>query len=161
MRWNYYKLRQLSLVQIAMDGYYKLRQLLYYKVRNGLLQITTGITKCDGFITNRDRYYKVRWLLQIATVHTSQDQDYYLAPKHRVQVRSALKTINLTWGNLNYYHYPLNSCMSFLLIWSAMLRQMQCFLPRDLVNASAVSHGTRSCSKLFGCGPFFQSTFIP
>ena len=33
-----------------------------------LLQIATGITKCDGFITNCDRYYKVQWLLQIATV---------------------------------------------------------------------------------------------
>ena len=44
---------------IFMDSY-KLRQLFYYKVRHGLLQIATGITKCDGFITNRDRYYKVR-----------------------------------------------------------------------------------------------------
>ena len=60
VRWNYYKLRQLSLLQSAMDRYYKLRQLFYYKVRQGLLQITTGITKCDGFITNCDRYYKVR-----------------------------------------------------------------------------------------------------
>ena len=51
-----------------MDSYYKLRQLFYYKVRHGLLQIATGITKCDEFITNCDRYYKVRWLLQIATV---------------------------------------------------------------------------------------------
>ena len=56
-----------------MDSYYKLRQLFYYKVRHGLLhcnlrqvlqsaidllQIATGITKCDD-------YYKV---LQIATV---------------------------------------------------------------------------------------------
>ena len=47
VRWNYYKLRQLSLLQSAMDRYYKLRQLFYYKVRQGLLQITTGITKCD------------------------------------------------------------------------------------------------------------------
>ena len=46
----------MELLQIAMDGYYKLRQLFYYKVRNGLLQITTGITKCDEFITNCDRY---------------------------------------------------------------------------------------------------------
>ena len=68
MRWNYYKLRQLSLLQSAMDCYYKLRHLFYYKVRHGLLQIATVITKCDGFITNRDRYYKVRRLLQIATV---------------------------------------------------------------------------------------------
>ena len=68
MRWNYYKLRQLSLLQSAIDGCYKLRQLFYYKVRHGILQIATGITKCDGFITNCNRYYKVRWLLQIATV---------------------------------------------------------------------------------------------
>ena len=72
VRWNYYKSRQLSLLQSAMDSYYKLRQLFYYKVRHGLLQIATGITKCDGFITNCDRYYKLRWLLQIATVHFSQ-----------------------------------------------------------------------------------------
>ena len=69
VRWNYYKLRQLSLLQSAMDSCYKLRQLYYYKVRHDLLQIATGITNCDGFITNWDRYYKVRWLLQIATVH--------------------------------------------------------------------------------------------
>ena len=48
----YYKLRQLSLLQSAMDN--------YYKVRRCLLQIAAGITKCDGFITNSDRYYKVR-----------------------------------------------------------------------------------------------------
>ena len=36
-----------------MDCYYKLRQLFYYKVRHGLLQIATGITKCDD-------YYKLR-----------------------------------------------------------------------------------------------------
>ena len=32
-----------------MDSYYKLRQLFYYKVRQGLLQISTGITKCDDY----------------------------------------------------------------------------------------------------------------
>ena len=53
MRWNYYNLRQLSLLQSAMDSYYKLRQLFYYKVRHGLFQIVTGITKCDD-------YYKLR-----------------------------------------------------------------------------------------------------
>ena len=52
VRWNYYKLRQLSLFQSA--------QLFYYKVRHCLLQIPTGITKCDEFITNCARYYKVR-----------------------------------------------------------------------------------------------------
>ena len=35
---------------------------IYYK-------FATGITKCDGFIRNCDRYNKVRQLLQIATVH--------------------------------------------------------------------------------------------
>ena len=68
MQWNYFKLRQLSLLQSATDSYYKLRQLFYYKVRHGLLQIATGITKCDQFITNFYGYYKVRWLSQTATV---------------------------------------------------------------------------------------------
>ena len=65
MRWNYYKLRQLSLLQSAMDFtncdsffitkcdtvYYKLRQVLQSAM--DLLQIATGITKCDD-------YYKLR-----------------------------------------------------------------------------------------------------
>ena len=49
--------------------YYKVRKLFYYKVRQVLLQSATGITKCDNFITKCDRYYKVRRLLQSATVH--------------------------------------------------------------------------------------------
>ena len=67
VRWNYYKLRQLSLLQSTVDRYYKLRQLfyykffytVYYKLRQvlqsamDLLQIATGITKCDD-------YYKLR-----------------------------------------------------------------------------------------------------
>ena len=58
----YYKVRQLFLLQSAI--------ICYYKVRQVLLQSATGITKCDKFITKCDRYYKVRRLLQIATVHT-------------------------------------------------------------------------------------------
>ena len=42
-----------------MDSYYKRGQLFYYKVQHGLLQIATDITKCDKFITNFDRYYKL------------------------------------------------------------------------------------------------------
>ena len=57
------------LLQSAMVCYYKVRQLFYYKVRQVLLQSATGITKCDNFITKCDRYYKVRLLLQSATVH--------------------------------------------------------------------------------------------
>ena len=35
-----------------------------------LLQITTVITNCDDFITKCHSYYKMRHLLQIATVHS-------------------------------------------------------------------------------------------
>ena len=66
----YYKVRQLFLLQSAMVCYYKVRQLFHYKVRQVILQSATGITKCDNFITKCDRYYKVRRLLQSATVHT-------------------------------------------------------------------------------------------
>ena len=46
--WTVYKVR------------YCLLQIVTAKVRYGLLQITIGmITKCDGFVTNRDGYYKV------------------------------------------------------------------------------------------------------
>ena len=49
MRWNYYKLRQLSLLQIATAF---------------LLQIATAFLLQIGtrFITSCDRYYKVRWI---------------------------------------------------------------------------------------------------
>ena len=53
-------LQIVTALQSAMDSYYKSRQLFYYKVRHGLLQIATGITKCDGFITKCDDYYKLR-----------------------------------------------------------------------------------------------------
>ena len=42
-----------------MDSYYKFRQLIYYKLRRGLLRIATGVTKCDGVVT------------KIATIQTS------------------------------------------------------------------------------------------
>ena len=66
MRRNYYKLRQLSLLQSAMDSYYKLRQLFYYKVRHGLLQIATGLQV-------RWIYYKLRQVLQSAMIITNCD----------------------------------------------------------------------------------------
>ena len=36
-----------------------------------LLQNATVITKCDDFVTKCDDYYKIRHLLQIATVQIS------------------------------------------------------------------------------------------
>ena len=50
----YYKVRQLFSLQSALVCYYKVRQLFYYKVRQVLLQSTTGITKCDIFNTKCD-----------------------------------------------------------------------------------------------------------
>ena len=44
-----------------MDSYYKLRQLFYYNVRHGLLQVATGITKCDD-------YYKLQQYIQTLLV---------------------------------------------------------------------------------------------
>ena len=104
MRWNCYKLRQLILLQSAIDCYYKLRQLFYYKVRHSLLQIATGVTKCDGFLTNCDRYYKVRWLLQIATVQERRSLKYRYT-KICLHLLWILKTLMfyrlfLEWGNV-------------------------------------------------------------
>ena len=70
---DFYKLRQLSLLQSAMDSitncdsffitkcdtvYYKLRQVLQSAM--DLLQIATGITKCDDYY--KLRQYRVTFL---------------------------------------------------------------------------------------------------
>ena len=47
-------MQQLSLLQSGVNSYYKFRQLF------DLLRIARGITKCDGSITNCNKYYKVR-----------------------------------------------------------------------------------------------------
>ena len=57
--WHYIKVDEVSLITLKKfitkcDG------LLLQIATAFLLQIATGITKCDGFITNCDRYYKVR-----------------------------------------------------------------------------------------------------
>ena len=93
MRWNYYKLRQLSLLQSAMDSYYKLRQLfitkcdtVYYKLRQvlqsamNLLQIATGITKCDN-------YFKLRQVLQSTIIITNCDS----TPKCKIRWKKNLE----------------------------------------------------------------------
>ena len=94
-----------SLKKSAVDSCYKLRQLFYYKVRHGLLQIATGITKCDGFITNRDRYYKVRRLLQIATVQ-----------RHSIKMSCAVLTFEsghdtVSFGTCNERKYAFVGCV--------------------------------------------------
>ena len=48
-------------------------QVFYFFKKNAtvLLQNVTVITKCNDFITKCDSYYKMRRLLQIATVYSS------------------------------------------------------------------------------------------
>ena len=58
-----------------------------YKVRHGLLQIATGVTKCDGFITKCDRYYKVRWLIQMRQYNVPQKMPRLTKVSH----------VNKTW----------------------------------------------------------------
>ena len=68
-----------------MTVYYKMRQILLQNATAILLQNASGfllqnatvllenatvITKCGNFITKCDSYYKVRCLLQTATVHS-------------------------------------------------------------------------------------------
>ena len=61
-----------------------MRQLSYYKVLNGILQIATGITKYDENITNCERLS----LLQIATALLLQNAKWFIKncdrsfPKH-------------------------------------------------------------------------------
>ena len=50
-----------------------------------LLQNATVITKCDDFITKCKSYYKMRHLLQIATVHDIRDCKHYLKMKFSVK----------------------------------------------------------------------------
>ena len=68
-------MRQLSSLQIAMDSYYKLRQLFYYKVRPSLLPVATGITM--PWI-----YYELRQLLQSAMIITNCDSTTSLFMGH-------------------------------------------------------------------------------
>ena len=64
----YYKVRQLLLQSATAFFITNCDGLLSQSATAFLLQSATGITKCDNFITKCDRYYKVRRLLQSATV---------------------------------------------------------------------------------------------
>ena len=56
------------LLQNATKVYYKMRQVFFSQNATVLLQNATVITNGDYFITKCDSYYKMRGLLQIATV---------------------------------------------------------------------------------------------
>ena len=71
----YYNMRQILsqnataiLLQHATEVYYKMRQISLLQNATFLLKNATVITNCNDFITKHDRYYKMRRLLQIATV---------------------------------------------------------------------------------------------
>ena len=116
MRWNYYKLRQLSLLQSAMDSYYKLRQLFYYRVRHGLLQIATGITKCDD-------YYKLRQYSPPYLIKNERSLNHIgMVRKHNSAVilfktcllgAMLLKSINELYRRATYNDQETPSCVSF------------------------------------------------
>ena len=75
-----YKMRQI-LLQNATDislqnkkkVHYKMRQLFYYKMQYKMRQLfyykMQVITNWDNFVTKCESYYKMRQLLQTATVH--------------------------------------------------------------------------------------------
>ena len=56
------------LLQTVTEIYYKMRQVFLLQNATVLLQNVTVITDCDSFITKCDSFYKMRRLLQIATV---------------------------------------------------------------------------------------------
>ena len=66
---NSYLIYYDSLLQNATELYYKMRQVFLLQNATTLLQNATVITNCDDFITKWDSYYKIRLLLQTATVH--------------------------------------------------------------------------------------------
>ena len=84
--------------------YYKLRwsvitkcdSFFYYKVLQVLLQSAKGITKCDNFITKCDRYYKVRRLLQSATVQGFYAQLFNMTTRQITQLNSQKNSMFLT-----------------------------------------------------------------
>ena len=93
-----------SLKKSAIDSCYKLRQLFYYKVRMVYYKLRQVLQKCDGFITNRDRYYKVRRLLQIATVQ-----------RHSIKLSCAVLTFEsghdtVSFGTCNERKYAFVGC---------------------------------------------------
>ena len=73
-----------------MESYYKLRQLFYYKVRHSLLEIATGITKCDD-------YYKLRQCPYI---------DLRTEMQPRINVFSSRKFRGRTLMLLPFYMFP-------------------------------------------------------
>ena len=63
-----------------------------------LLQNAAVITICDDFITKCDNYYKMRSLLQIATVHSVQAVHHIIFQNHRKLI-------------LGFYHELYRFCL--------------------------------------------------
>ena len=119
-----------SILQIATKVYYKLRQLIYYKLRQIFITncdsffITNWdkiITNCDSYYKLRQNYYKLRQLLQIATIITNCDRTYELQSRHNtyksdkykkmVQWR-ALKLLNQSCA-ISTVLFPSNDLLNF------------------------------------------------
>ena len=83
----------------------------YDKVRHGLLQVATGITKCDGFIRNCDGYYEVRWLLQIATVQALQKPGFtFTANLSENPISHSVQVFEVFGQFSKYYKDLFNNC---------------------------------------------------
>ena len=138
MRWNYYKLWQLSLLQSAMDSYYKLRQLFYYKVR-WLLQIATmtlGPSLNRGSTVVREKsledqniaglhpltggqvFLHYLWWLKGHTVNSRTNSPVYKAPSFR--------TIFFWTKNMSDYKPPtteLKFIWFIMMFWSLIKKR--------------------------------------
>ena len=75
-----------------------------------LLQITTVITNCDDFITKCHSYYKMRRLLQIATVHSWKY-------KWTVQVYFKAKDVSILSWPRGTFHGNFQPGLKFIAVW--------------------------------------------
>ena len=82
----YYKLRQLFITN-CVESLLQITSAILLQIASILLQIASDITNCVDFITNCVRYYKVRCLLQITSVHhTGQANEPIFIKVHMLKI---------------------------------------------------------------------------
>ena len=103
------------MVQISgiMTVYYKMRQILLQNATAILLENASGfllqnatiITNCDDFITTCDSCYKMRSLLQIASVHWYSVSCMACLIKQRHNASLPFHSFYFHWYTFLYYSY--------------------------------------------------------
>ena len=121
MWWNYNRLRHFSLLQSAMDSYYKLQQLFCYKVRHKLLRIEKGYNYKMLWLTNCDSTTAIAFSLRWFTwVH------YLESRKSRSCTGSSssqnLKVCNIAQGHSNHLQSSTILC-SYYKNWMRFARR--------------------------------------